>query len=56
MRGSDRWLVTVFVITFIVFAIMIVLCSCLFPGSMSSDLVMSSVFHGFMLGKMFIMM
>lgn len=56
MHGSDRWLVAAFVISLIVFAILIVICSCLFPGSMNSDSITSLVFLGSMLGKMFVMM
>lgn len=56
MHESDRWLVAAFVISLIVFAIMIVLCLCLFPDSMKSDSIMSSTLLGFMFGRMLVIM
>ena len=55
MSTSDKWLVAALVVSIIVLAIMIVIFSDLFPGSMNSDSIMQSVFTGFMFGKMLVM-
>lgn len=55
MGTSDKWLVAALVVSIVIMAILIVLCSCLFPGAMESNSVTQSAIMGFMFGKMLVM-